>query len=255
MKHLRTSDLARAAAIHPNTVRLYEAWGLLPPVERSPKGYRRFTQAHLDQLLLIRIAMRFNWVGGEIRNRAYQVIEKGKTGDRGGALEAAYRLLAAVQAEQAQAESAADFLQKWAEGVPVQAMSQPRRIGDVARLLDTTIDRLRNWERNGLLTAPRDPRNGYRLYGAEEIGRLRVIRMLIQSRYSTMSILRMLTHLDAGETEGLRTTLDTPDPDEDMLYATDRWLTALSNLRASALEMIAYIEAWLQRQGTEHAPD
>lgn len=103
MKHLRASDLARAAGIHPNTVRLYEAWGLLPPVERSPQGYRRFAQAHLDQLLLIRIAMRFNWVGGEIRNRAYHVIEKGKTGDRGGALETAYRLLAAVQAEQAQA--------------------------------------------------------------------------------------------------------------------------------------------------------
>lgn len=123
-----------------------------------------------------------------------------------------------------------------------------RRIGDVARLLDTTIDRLRNWERNGLLTVPRDPRNGYRLYGAEEIGRLRVIRMLIQSRYSTMSILRMLTHLDAGETEGLKTTLDTPDPGEDVLYATDRWLTALSRLRESALEVIAYIEAWLQRE-------
>lgn len=95
---------------------------------------------------------------------------------------------------------------------------------------------------------PRGPRNGYRLYGAEEIGRLRVIRMLIQSRYSTMSILRMLTHLDAGETEGLKTTLDTPDPGEDVLYATDRWLTALSRLRESALEVIAYIEAWLQRE-------
>jgi len=41
MKHLLASNLARAAGIHPNTARLYEAWGLLPPVERSPKGYRR----------------------------------------------------------------------------------------------------------------------------------------------------------------------------------------------------------------------
>lgn len=41
------------------------------------------------------------------------------------------------------------------------------RIGNVARLLDTTIDRLRNWERNGLLAVPHDPKNGYRLYGAE----------------------------------------------------------------------------------------
>jgi len=247
MKYLRTSDLARAAGIHPNTVRLYEAWGLLPPVERSPKGYRRFTQAHLDQLLLIRLAMRFNWVGGEIRAGAYQVIEKGKNGDRGGGLEAAYRLLAAVQAEQAQAEAAAAFLQKWADGVQVDATTRPLRIGEAARLLNSSIDRLRNWERNGLLETPRDPRNGYRRYGAPEIGRLRVIRMLIQSRYSTMAVLRMLTRLDSGETEGLKAALDTPDPEEDVLYATDHWLTALSGLHTSAEEMIAYIEAWLQR--------
>jgi|GEM_PF-3328321 len=34
-KFLRTSDLARAVGIHPNTVRLYVDWGLLPPVQRS----------------------------------------------------------------------------------------------------------------------------------------------------------------------------------------------------------------------------
>ena len=54
MKYLRTSDLAKAVGVHPNTVRRYVDWGLLPPVEHSPSGYRRFTQRHLDCLRLAR---------------------------------------------------------------------------------------------------------------------------------------------------------------------------------------------------------
>ena len=50
MNYLRTSDLAKAVGIHANTVRRYADKGLLPPVEHSPSGYRRFTQHHLDCL-------------------------------------------------------------------------------------------------------------------------------------------------------------------------------------------------------------
>ena len=45
MSYLRTSDLARAVDAHPNTVRRYVDRGILPPVERSPSGYRRLHPA------------------------------------------------------------------------------------------------------------------------------------------------------------------------------------------------------------------
>jgi len=51
-RYLRTSDIAKAAGVHPNTVRLYEEWGFLPPVPRSPSRYRLFTKHHLDQMHL-----------------------------------------------------------------------------------------------------------------------------------------------------------------------------------------------------------
>jgi hypothetical protein len=35
MKYLKTSQIAKAAGVHPNTVRLYEQWGLLMPVDRE----------------------------------------------------------------------------------------------------------------------------------------------------------------------------------------------------------------------------
>jgi DNA-binding transcriptional MerR regulator len=90
---LRTSDIAKAVGVHPNTIRFYEAWGLLPPIPRGPSGYRLFTEAHLDQMCLARMALGESWPGRNIRHSAV-------------ALEGAYDHLALVQAERAQAESA-----------------------------------------------------------------------------------------------------------------------------------------------------
>jgi len=116
----------------------------------------------------------------------------------------------------------------------------------VARLLDVTTDMLRNWERNGLLRVPRNPRNGYRLYGAAEIGRLRVIRMLSRAGYGMMAILRMLLQLDQDAGADLRHALDTPRPDEsdDVHFrpAADQWLSTLADLEQRAQSIITQLE-------------
>ena len=253
-RYLRTSELAKAANVHPNTVRLYEQWGLLPPAERNPfNNYRRFTQKHLDQILLVRQVLPFILLGGNIRTTVYDIIAQGKQDNLGGALELAYKLLSLVQAERAQAEAAVRYLERWVEGVPPDTTSRPLRIGEVARLLDVSIDQLHNWERNNLLEVPRDPSNGYRLYGPDEIGRLRVIRMLIRSRYSMMAILRMLHKLDQGETDQLRQALDTPGAEEDARYVTDHWLTTLAELESAAHKLIEQIEMTLTRRQSEES--
>jgi len=244
-RYLRTSDIAKAVGVHPNTVRLYEQWGFLPPIPRSAGGYRQFTQAHLDQMRLARTALHGGWPGKRIRRSAAALVRQAASGDLGGALEQAYHHLAIVQAERAQAEAAAELLERWAQGTAADATSEPLRIGEVAKLLDVTTDMLRNWERNGLVEVPRDPRNGYRLYSAAEIGRLRVIRMLGRAGYSLMAILRMLLRLDQGEKDDLRRVLDTPRPDEDVYFAADRWLSALAEQEQRAQSMIAQLETML----------
>ncbi len=244
--YLSTSQVAKAAGVHPNTVRLYEEWGFLPPIPRGPNGYRRFTQAHIDQMILARLAMRFTWLSGEFRATCRQVIFLGAAGDLEGALAQARRLLKLIQAEQRRAEAAAAFLERWVRGDSLADDEPRRQIGETAQLLEVSRDRLRNWEVNGLIRVPRHPDNGYRLYGAVEIGRLRVIHSLRSARYSLMSILRMLTRLDQGETHNLRQVLDTPRPDETLgenaIYATDHWLSTLEELDGFARELVAYIE-------------
>jgi DNA-binding transcriptional MerR regulator len=244
-KYLRTIDLARAAGVHPNTVRLYEQWGLIPPVARSPSGYRRFTQYHLDCLCLARIAYSGEFPGRLLRRSTTQVLLKAAGGDLGGALELAYHHKALVQAEQAQAEIAAALLERWAQGAALDATNEPLQIGQAAQLLGVSVDMLRNWERNGLIAVPRNPHNRFRRYGWREIGRLRVIRMLSRAGYSLMAILRMLTRLDAGQAGDLRRELDTPRPDEDVFSASDHWLSALADHAKRAAAMIAQLEAML----------
>ena len=247
---LRTSDIARAVGVHPNTVRLYEEWGFLPPIRRSASGYRLFTEAHLDQMRLARTALHGPWPGRKIKQSALALVRQAASGDLGGALELAYNHLALVQAERAQAEAAVELLERWVAGTAADATAKPLQIGQTAKLLDVTADMLRSWERDGMIRVPRNPRNGYRLYGAAEIGRLRVLRMLRRAGYSTMAVLRMLRHLDQGRREDLRQVLDSPPPDEDVYSAADRWLSTLAALEQHAAGLIVQLEEMIRKQQT-----
>lgn len=246
-RYLRTSDLARAVGIHVNTVRRYVDWGLIPPVERSPSGYRRFTQKHLDCLRLARLVYGAEYPGRSIRRSGWEIIQRAVAEDWGGALEMAYQHLALVHSEQAQADAAATLLERWAQGTSAETGGKSLQIGEAARLLGVTSDILRNWERNGLLDVPRLPENGYRRYGPAEISRLRVIRMLVRAGYSLMAILRMLTRLDRGESLDLRQALDTPRPDEDVYLASDHWLSTLEQEEQKARAIIAMVEDVIAR--------
>lgn len=244
-RHLRTSDIAKAVGVHSNTVRLYEAWGYLSPVPRSRSGYRLFTATHLDQMRLARTILEWPYPGG--KSLALDLVYKCAAGDLGGALEQAYTYLARVRAERARADAAIEFLEQWARGQAIEALAAPLNIGEAARRLGVSVDKLRNWERNGLLEVPRDPQNGYRLYGAPEIGRARVIRMLLQTGYSLMAILRMLQRFDRGQTNDLKQVLDTPRPDEDVYSAADRWLSTLDTLEQRVLDAIAQLNVMIDK--------
>lgn len=247
-KHLRTSDLARAVGIHPNTVRLYADWGLVPPVERSPAGYRLFTQRHLDCLRLARTVYTAQYPGRGFRALGNAIIQQAVADDWTGALEKAHELLAAVRVELGQADQAADLLEHWAQNRAQGSEEEPLSIGEVSKHLGVSIDIIRNWERAGLLTVPRNSHNKYRLFGKREIERMRIIRMLSRAGYSHMAMLRMFLELDAGNTRDLKKVLDTPRPDEDIFTAADRWLTTLQAQDELAGRVIRLIEDQIGEQ-------
>ncbi len=242
---LRTIDVARAVGVHPNTVRLYEEWGFLPPVSRAPNGYRLYTPTHVTQMRLARLALHGAWPGAYIRQSALTLVRLAAAGDLEAALAQAQAHLGLVQQEQAQAEAAAQFLQRWARGDTDQDSEEMADLStsQAARLLGLSVDMLRNWERNGLIHVPRHPKSGYRRYGSAEIGRLRLIRILLRAGYSMMAILRMLIEFDRGRREDLRQVLDTPRPDDEVYMAFDHWLTTLSVQEQRACRLIEMLQA------------
>jgi len=245
---LRTIDIATAVGVHVNTVRVYEQWGFLPPVPRASNGYRLYTQFHLDQMRLARTALHGGWPGRAIRRSALALVRQSASGDMRGALQQARQHLLLVQAERAQAEAAADYLEKWANGELDTERTSSLQIGEAAELLNVSTDMLRNWERNGLIKVPRERGNRYRLYGPIELGRLRVLRLLYRAGYSSMAILRMMHQLNRGQRANLRHALDTPPPDEDIITTADRWLSTLDEQEQRAQDMIAQLAAMQRRK-------
>src|SRR4030042_7095715 len=157
LKYYKTSEIAKAAGVHPNTVRVYEDWGLLQPVRRGKNNYRLYTPAHMEQMRLARIALRRGFEEGGIRKLALSIIKTAAGGNLKNALDEANDYLVHIRNKTSRAEEALIILQKW-----MNEKSQPGNgnislgRGDAARLLCVSIDSLRNWERNGLLTVPRN---------------------------------------------------------------------------------------------------
>ena len=78
---------------------------------------------------------------------------------------------------------------------------------EAALELGVSIDVLRNWEANGLLSVKRS-KNGYRIYAPEDMDRLRVICALRCANYSIASILRLMVALDRGMCANVGDVLD-----------------------------------------------
>jgi DNA-binding transcriptional MerR regulator len=247
-KYLRTNQIAKAVGVHANTVRLYEEWGFIAPAERSESGYRLFTQKHLEQMKLARLALGWPYPGS--REGTLALVRCAVNEDLGMAMEWAYQNLAHVRVERTHAEAAVEFLERWASGHVLDTTRGQYHISEAAARLGVTVDMLRNWERDGLIEVPRDPESNYRLYGAAEFGRLRVIRMLRKAGYSLMAILRMLLQFDAGRRENLRQALDTPREDEDIQWVADRWLTTLQLQEERAQEVIRQVSRLIEMSFT-----
>jgi DNA-binding transcriptional MerR regulator len=244
---LKTSDIAKALGVHVNTVRLYEESGFLPPIPRGENGYRLYSPLHLEQAKLVRLTLHWPYLGD--KEMLLSLLRNAATGNLGTAMELAYQYLAHIRMERTFTEAAIEFLERWAAGYLVDSVQERVHIGEAAKRLNVSVDMLRNWERNGLITVPREPDSQYRLYGTSEFGRIRVIRSLLQAGYSLMAILRMLQAFDAGKTENLANALELPLEDsanEHIEVIADHWLSSLLELETRAQAIIRQISRLME---------
>lgn len=241
MNTYTTSDVAKIIGIHPNTVRLYEEWGLLPPIERKANGYRIFTDFHIEQLRLARLAFQIEVLQNGLRKKIVLMVKTAATKDFDAALSLTEEYKIQLRQEHANAEEAICIAKQLLCGVTEENTHFLKR-KEVSDYLDISMDTLRNWEMNGLLAVKRK-QNGYRVYTDEDIKRLKIIRSLRCAGYSLEAILRMLQQISKNPDTDIRKALNTPKTDAEIITVCDKLIVSLQNAEKNAEAMIEMLES------------
>ena len=194
MKTYSTSEIAKLIRIHPNTIMLYEKWGYIAPVPRKENGYRVYTETHLEQIKLVRLALRSELIKCYMKFEVQNIIRSAAQGNLEKALEHCCEYLAHIQNEKNNELKVMKVIQEILSDDLLIEKNTALNRNRVAKLLGVSINVIVYWERNGLLEVPRS-KNGYRVYGEDEIKLLRIINTLRQENYSTQCIGSMLKKL------------------------------------------------------------
>lgn len=231
-----TVQVARLAHVHPNTVRLYEAWGYMSPVPRRPNGYRQFSDRHVDELIFARMALPGPYPadGSQLRAMVAAYVQQ----DYAQALALVNAYKTAVAEEKRQADEALRILDRWHQnqlGNGGLLNGSRRTMADRCRI---TPETLRTWERNGLLTPHRTPSGRIR-YTEQNLEQILVIRLLRKCGFSIASLLRVF---------GILPGHMLPSEYLTRIYAnretaceSDHWLAHLEQHRIRAENLISYL--------------
>jgi len=106
LKQYKTSEVAAIVGIHPNTVRLYEEWGMITKPERQENGYRIFTDLHIMQIKLARTAFQIEILQNGLRKKIIEMVKTTATGDYDRAILITREYLEQLQQERYNAEEA-----------------------------------------------------------------------------------------------------------------------------------------------------
>lgn len=239
MTNYKTSEIARIVGVHPNTVRLYEKLKLIPDAKRLPNGYRVFNDFHLEQFKLARLALQIEILQNGLRKKIIQMIKTSAKGDFDTALSLTKEYLIQIKEEQKNAEEAIVIVKQILSGKFYQNDIYLKR-KDVSKYLNISMDSLRNWEMNGLITIKRK-QNGYRIYNNDDINRLKIIRSLRCANYSLEAILRLLNQLSKNPNIDIKMVLDTPETDVDIITVCDKLITSLLLAKSNSKKLISML--------------
>lgn len=203
MAKLRITDLARMAGVSVQQVRNYVDLGVLPAVERTPSGYRLFTEAHAEALLIVRqLADGHGWERTRVIMRA---VHAGDMETVLATVDASHGELARERADIARVLGAFEAVGR---RPAVPRARRPLRIGEVADFVGVRTPVLRLWEQRGLLRPEREQATGYRVYDSAELRKAEVIALLRRGNYPFPIVQAVLEELGPqGRPEHVRAEL------------------------------------------------
>jgi len=236
-RSLRTRDLALAAGISVQQVRNYEASGLIPRAQRSPSGYRLYTQQHLAALQTVR-----NMVPGYGWQRASAIMQALHRGDLSAALaiiDERHAELARKRLQMEQTLSALRLLAAGSTSKPHPSHPGRVRVGEAAKQVGVRVSALHFWEQQGLLHPVREQPSRYRLYDEHQMRRLRVVALLREAGYPFNVIPSVLDDLAAGRPEKA-------------IVAVEKRREELTRTSWSCIEALTSFQHYVKECGLQH---
>lgn len=207
MNSMRPADLARGHGISTQAVRNYERDGFIPPAERTPSGYRIYTERHAAALrayLALVVAHGYATAG-----RIMTAIHDDNINDMLLTIDRGHQQLLRDRETLDSVRNAVTHLTTTAPEDQPDPHRQPRTVGELAHNLQVTPATLRNWEDVGILAPERDPATGYRVFRAHDIRDAELAHLLRRGGYPLEQIADVVRQIrTAGGTAALATALD-----------------------------------------------
>ncbi|TJZ73614.1 MerR family DNA-binding transcriptional regulator [Rhodococcus oryzae] len=208
MIKLRPSDLAREHGISTQAVRNYERDGFIPPADRTPSGYRVYTEVHAAALraYLALLPAYGHAIGGQIMNALHH-----------GELDDALMIIDRGHVQSLRDRETLDAVKSSVHHLTAESGTatdpsndaETRTIGELAHHLRVTPATLRNWEGAGILAPARGRATGYRHYSAIDVRDAELAHLLRRGGYPLDRIAAVVQQVrSAGGTDALAAALN-----------------------------------------------
>lgn len=185
-------EIARKLHISTSALRHYEAWGLVPYVERAANGYRLYTKEHEAYFQCIR-AM-YTGFGMELIREVMPRIIRGEKLD---ALWLINKAQVRLHAEKEIVQKTVGMLDlKELNDLPKYRNKHSFTIGEVAEEANVSTSTIRHWEKEGLIKPERQHESGFRIYGPSDIRKVLIIRTVQRVVYSLDTVREVVSELD-----------------------------------------------------------
>ncbi|PZG20240.1 transcriptional regulator [Nonomuraea aridisoli] len=225
---MRTADIARRTGYSVQQIRNLERDGVLPPVGRTPTGYRVYAEPHVQAVLAYRAL-----AAGTGPVEAKRILRAAHARPLSDALsdapsdapsdalsdvpsealallDAAHARLDTERRELALARQAAEAIT--AEPIDAVRPSDTMSIAELAAALGVRPSTLRHWDAEGLVVPGRDSVRGPRRYSPGQVRDARVVHQLRMAGYRIAPLRSLMPQLRRGHRwEEVRGTLAARD--------------------------------------------
>jgi DNA-binding transcriptional MerR regulator len=224
---MRGIEIAKKLAISTSALRHYEAWGIVPAVERQENGYRVYTPLHEAYFRCIREML--PGFGMDFIKKLFPIIISGNIPT---ALWEVNQKQVGLAQEKKLVEQTIKMLDpNVLATLPHYQHKKYFSIGEVAKEALVSTSAIRHWEKAGLLSPKRNPESHFREFDIADIRKIFIIRTIQHSVFSLANVKEILTSVENNNlTQTRELALLTLEQLEQRLRQQFKGIAALSHL-------------------------